>query len=174
MPSEVRILPGPPTAFAGFAHVGRWSGPRPHPAYSHTVTAQLKALVLCDFAQVRDGLLFVQSGGLTRLAAPTFPAKFTCCVAALVYLPPDEAGAAHEVVMKVKSASAATVIATVKVALHETQPPPGLAPGEGRQVPIVVPMAAVAFPEPGEYDLHVDVDDELAGDLSFRVGRLSR
>jgi hypothetical protein len=137
--------------------------------YSSVVAAQLKTLVLCDFAQIREGLLFVQSGGLTRLLAPTFPAMFNCHVGCLVYLPPDEAGAAHEMVMKVKAAETATLIATVQVALHETAPPPGLAPGEGRQVPIVVPLGAVAFPSPGEYDLHVDLDDQFAGDLSFRV-----
>lgn len=133
------------------------------------VAAQLKALVLCDFAQVREGLLFVQSGGLTRLVARSFPAKFPCRVAALVYSPPDEASVAHSVVMKVKSASSATVLATINVALHETNPPAGLAPGEGRLVPIVVPLESVAFPEPGEYDLQVEVDDQFAGDLSFRV-----
>ena len=133
------------------------------------MAAQLKALVLCDFAQVREGLLFVQSGGLTRLAAPSFPAKFPCRVAALVYSPPDEATVAHQVVMKVKSASSALVIATINVALHETAPSAGLARGEGRLVPIVVPLDSVAFPEPGEYDLQVDVDEQFAGDLSFRV-----
>ena len=133
------------------------------------VAALLKSLILCDFAQIREGLLFVQSGGLTRLAAPTFPAKFGCHVAAMVWLPPHEAGSAHQMVMKVKSASTATLVATVNVALHETAPPPGLQPGEGRQVPIVVPLAAVTFPGPGEYDIQVEVDDQLAGDLSFRV-----
>lgn len=139
--------------------------------YSLFVAAELKALVLCDFAQIREGLLFVQSGGLTRLVAMTFPAKFACHLACLVYLPPDEAGTAHEMVMKVKAASAATLIATVKVELRESPPPSGLAPGEGRQIPIVVPLAAVTFPTPGEYDLQVGIDDELAGDLSFRVGQ---
>jgi Family of unknown function (DUF6941) len=139
--------------------------------YGAEMSAQLKALVLCDFAQVREGLLFVQSGGLTRLVAPKFPAKFPCRVAALIYSPPDEAGAAHRVVMRVKAASSATVIATINVALHETAPPRGLAPGEGRLVPIVVPLGGVTFPAAGEYDLQVDVDDELAGDLSFRVGQ---
>lgn len=133
------------------------------------MTAQLKTLVLCDFAQIREGLLFVQSGGLTRLAAPTFPAKFGCHVASLVWLPPDEFDTAHQMVMKVKSAGTATLIATINVAMHETPPPPGLLPGEGRLVPIVVPLAAVTFPGPGEYDLQVEVDDEFAGDLSFRV-----
>ena len=133
------------------------------------MAAQLKSLILCDFAQIREGLLFVQSGGLTRLAAPTFPAAFACHVGALVWLPPDEAAAAHQMVMKVKSAGAAVVVATINVALHETPAPRGLQPGEGRLVPIVVPLAAVSFPEPGEYDLQVDLDDEFAGDLSFRV-----
>lgn len=137
------------------------------------MAAQLKSLILCDFAQIREGLLFVQSGGLTRLASPTFPAKFACHVAALVWLPPDEAGSAHQLVMKVKSASTATLVATVNVALHETAPPAGLQPGEGRQVPIVVPLAAVTFPGPGEYDIQVEVDDQFAGDLSFRVAERS-
>lgn len=138
-------------------------------AYGAPMAAELKSLVLCDFAQVREGLLFIQSGGLTRLVATKFPAKFPCRVAALVYSPPDEAGHAHSVVMKVKSASSATVVATIKVALRETPPPTSLAPGEGRLVPIVVPLAAVAFPEAGEYDLQVEVDEQFAGDLSFRV-----
>ena len=29
------------------------------------MSAELKSLILCDFAQIREGLLFVQSGGLT-------------------------------------------------------------------------------------------------------------
>jgi len=133
------------------------------------MAAELKSLILCDFAQIREGLLFVQSGGLTRLVAPKFPAKFACHVATLIWLPPHEAASAHEIVMKVKNAATATLTATVKVALHETAPPAGLQPGEGRQVPIVVPLAAVSFPAPGEYDLQVEVDEQFAGDISFRV-----
>jgi hypothetical protein len=133
------------------------------------VTATLSALVLCDFAQVREGLLFVQSGGLTRLVSTTFPAMFNCHVAALVAVPPDEAGAAHEMVMKIKHVETATVVASINVALHESPVPPGLLPGETRLVPVVVPMTGLSFAPEGEYDLHVDVDDELAGHLSFRV-----
>ncbi len=135
------------------------------------MAARLDALILCDFAQVREGLLFVQSGGLTRLATGSFPAGFGCHVAAMVHLPPDEAVDAHTMVMKVKAADTATLVATVNVALHEQPQPPGLQPGEGRQVPFVIPLHAVSFPAPGQYDLQVDIDDELAGDLTFRVER---
>lgn len=133
------------------------------------MAAKLDALILCDFAQVREGLLFVQSGGLTRLMAGSFPAGFDCYVAAMVHLPPDEAVEAHTMVMKVKAADTVTLVATVNVALHETPRPMGLQPGEGRQVPVVVPLHKLKFPAPGQYDLQVDIDDEFAGDLSFRA-----
>ena len=138
------------------------------------MAARLNALILCDFAQIREGLLFVQSGGLTRLATSSLPAKFPCHVAALVYVTPDEATAGHRVVMKIKQAATASVTATINVAIHETAPPPGLQPGEGRQIPVVVPLSGVAFPAVGEYDLHVEIDDDLAGDLSFSVVERAR
>ncbi len=133
------------------------------------MAARLDALILCDFAQIREGLLFIQSGGLTRLVAQSFPAGFSCHVAAMVHLEPDEAVDAHTMVMKVKAADTATLVATVNVALHETPRASGLAPGEGRQVPIVIPVHKISFPGPGQYDLHVEIDDEFAGDLTFRV-----
>ena len=133
------------------------------------MAARLDALVLCDFAQIREGLLFVQSGGLTRLVATTLPAAFGCHVAAMVYMPPNEVVEAHHMVMKVKSADTATLVATINVELHEVPRPTGLLPGEGRQVPVVVPMRQVVFPRVGRYDLQVDIDDAIAGDLTFSV-----
>ena len=132
------------------------------------MSAQLKALILCDFAETRENLLFIQSGGLTRLASSVFPARFSCYIGAIVYMPPDEVEAAHEMVLRVKSTADAAVIATVNVEMHQ-QHVTGLAPGEGRLLPIAVPLNAVVFPEPGEYDVQADLDGELAGDLSFHV-----
>lgn len=133
------------------------------------VPARLDALVLCDFAQVRDGLLFVQSGGLTRLAAAQLPATFNCHVGVLVFLPPDEATSAHSVIMRIKHAPSASVVATVKVEVHAVTTATGLEPGEGRLVPVAIPLSTVTFRAEGEHDLQVSVDDHLAGDLSFRV-----
>jgi len=131
--------------------------------------ARLDALILCDFAQIREGLLFVQSGGLTRLVAQTLPAAFGCYVAAMVYMPPNEAVEAHHMVMKIKSADTATLVATINVDLHEVPRPTGLLAGEGRQVPVVIPMHKVVFQRAGRYDLQVDIDAEIAGDLTFTV-----
>jgi len=138
-------------------------------AISSHMTARLDALILCDHAQIREGLLFVQSGGLTRLVLPTVPGNIGCHVAAMVHVPPHEAVDAHQMVMKIKSVDLAAAVATINVAVHEVPRPLGLLPGEGRQVPIVVPLAQVVFPSVGQYDLQVELDDEIAGDLSFRV-----
>lgn len=145
------------------------TGRRIGPLVSTEMSARLDALILCDFAQIRDGLLFVQSGGLTRLVANSLPAAFGCHVAAMVHMPPHEAVEAHHMVMKVKSADTATLVATIQVALHEVPRPAGLLPGEGRQVPVVVPLHKVIFPQAGRYDLQVDIDDEIAADLTFTV-----
>ena len=53
--------------------------------------------------------------------------------------------------------------------LHEVPRPAGLMPGEGRQVPVVVPLSKVVFPRAGRYDLQVDIDDEIAADLTFTI-----
>ena len=39
------------------------------------VTPRLTTLLLCDFAQVRDGLLFVSSGGVSRVVQSKYPAN---------------------------------------------------------------------------------------------------
>ena len=43
--------------------------------------AHVRSAMLCDFAQVREGLLFVSSGGITRVAAPALGAPVSISVA---------------------------------------------------------------------------------------------
>jgi len=133
------------------------------------VAARLDALILCDFAQVREGLLFVQSGGLTRLMTRKLPATFNCHVAMLVAVSPDVALDEHNVVMRIKHAPSATALATVKVDLHPPASTGGLMPGESRIVPVVVPLSTITFRSEGVHDLQVSIDDHLASDLSFHV-----
>ena len=69
----------------------------------------------------------------------------------------------------VKSAEAATLVATAELDVHGVPRPAGFLPGEGRQVTVVVPMHKVVVPRAGRYLLQVDIDAELAGDLTFTV-----
>ena len=53
------------------------------------MTPRLTTLLLCDFAQVREGLLFVSSGGISRVVQGTYPANPRLHLAMVVHLPVD-------------------------------------------------------------------------------------
>lgn len=73
--------------------------------------AAVSAAILCDFAQVREGLLFVNSGGITRAFAEQLPAPLNMMLGLIVERGPAEAEAAHELVVTVKHVESAGVLA---------------------------------------------------------------
>ncbi len=56
------------------------------------VTPRLTTLLLCDFAQVREGLLFVSSGGVSRVVQSNYPANPRLHLAMVVHLPAASLG----------------------------------------------------------------------------------
>ena len=62
--------------------------------------AHVRSAMLCDFAQVREGLLFVSSGGITRVAAPALGAPVSISVAGELEVLSYEAGTTHEITFK--------------------------------------------------------------------------
>jgi hypothetical protein len=130
------------------------------------VIPRLTTLLLSDFAQVRERLLFVSSGGISRVAQSSFPASPRICLAMVVHLPAGALGQPHHVVIKLKYPDQAAVVAQIEIALN-IDDVAGANPGEGINVPQVIDLSPVAFPHPGQVDVQVSIDDEPAGDLSF-------
>ena len=120
--------------------------------------ATIRSTILCDFAQVREGLLFVSSGGITRLRllGPGFPTQFY--VAGQLEVAAHEQGATHGVELKVTSAISAIELwraeMTVTTPAAETQQ---LFPGESTIVPFALMIGPFVAPEPGPHDLKVSV-----------------
>lgn len=52
--------------------------------------------ILCDYAQVRDSLLTVVAGGITRLWRPELPAELHVCLGLVVQMDAIEASRGHE------------------------------------------------------------------------------
>jgi len=127
---------------------------------------RLTTLLLSDYAQVRDRLLFVSSGGISRVVQTTFPAHPRIHLAMVVHLPVNTLGRPHRVVIKLKYPDHAAVIAQIEVKINLEQTD-GANPGEGINVPQTIDLAPVAFPHPGQVDVQVAIDDEPAGDLTF-------
>ncbi len=126
---------------------------------------RITTLVLCDYAQVREGLLFVSSGGISRVKASSFPANLRVHLAAVVHLPPDTVSQPHRLNVKFKYPDAAAMIANVDVDIHLDQVR-GVYPGEGVNFPQVLDLSAIPFPRAGQVDIQVSIDDQIAGDLS--------
>ena len=130
------------------------------------MTPRLTTLLLCDFAQVREGLLFVSSGGVSRVVQSNYPANPRLHLAMVVHLPADSLGQSHQVHVRLKYPDTAEVIANAEVGIQLNMVS-GAFLGEGINVPQVIDLASIQFTRPGQVDVQVSIDEEPAGDLSF-------
>jgi Family of unknown function (DUF6941) len=107
---------------------------------------------------VRDGLLFVLSGGVSRVLRESFPAALGTCLALVLEFERVEAARPHELAVRVVGEDGediAHVEAEVRV-----DNPERAEPGENVHRPIAVDLRGVALVKPGAYELRVYVDGE--------------
>ena len=131
------------------------------------MTLALTTVLLCDHAQVREGLLFVHSGGVSRVVPSTYPASIRIHLAMVVHVPASEVADTHTIDLRFKYPDSAELIATAQIALqlHEIK---GAYPGEGLNVPQVIDLSMIPFPRPGQVDVQISISpstgdpDELA------------
>ena len=127
---------------------------------------RLTTLLLCDFAQIREGLLFISSGGITRVGRGTYPAPAGFAVAMMVELTRAELDRPHELKIMIMG-SDRPVPGSATVALQASSD--DLAAGETLNVPLVVDLRMVDIPEPGLYSVTVTGDDEDLGMARFEA-----
>ena len=130
------------------------------------MTPRLTTLLLSDFAQVRERLLFVSSGGISRVVQTAYPAQPRIFLALVVHLPAGSLSGPHQVRIKLKYPEQAALIAQVDVTINLDEVH-GAHPGEGINMPQVIDLSPVVFARPGQVDVQVSIDDEPAGDLTF-------
>jgi hypothetical protein len=132
------------------------------------VTPTLTTVLLCDHAQVREGLLFVHSGGVSRVVPSSYPASIRVHLAMVVHVPASEIPSPHSIDLRFKYPDSAELVATAQIALqlHEIH---GAYPGEGINVPQVIDLSLIPFPRPGQVDVQVSVSP--SGGSSRDLGR---
>ena len=125
----------------------------------------LRSTILCDFAQVREGLLFVVSGGITRLALQGPDAPAQVYLAGQLEVSPAEQGRTHTVDVKVTAAESAVDLWRAEMTF--TTPPADeqpTFPGESTFVPLALCIGPFLAPAPGPHDLKISV---AGGDTSM-------
>jgi len=130
--------------------------------------SSIQTLILCDFAQVRDGLLFVSSGGITRVYRDEFPAPFGCFVAGILQVGPAELDRVIEIRLVVAQTSDATQVAEAVGAFSCGAEDSRLL-GETPMLPFVIPLVGLALPAPGQYDIRASANGETGQLITFYV-----
>jgi hypothetical protein len=120
--------------------------------------------LLCDHAQIREGLLFVLAGGITRVRRPSYPAQLGAGVAVVLELDTIEAEVAHEfelVVIGEDGDQVARVSAEIHVGDAQVHP------GENVLVPLAVDLHNAQLPRSGAYELRLYVDGHHRRTVQF-------
>ncbi|HVT78996.1 MAG TPA: hypothetical protein VHD87_18285 [Acidimicrobiales bacterium] len=130
--------------------------------------ARVASALLCDAATVREGLLHILGGGITRLHRAEFPAPMQVTLVAQVVLTPTEIQFAHDVTAVIQTEDG-DVVVQANGHLEAGQPNPMLEPGESVILPLVINLHNVVVPAPGGYSIEISVDEVHQTSLTFRA-----
>lgn len=131
---------------------------------------RIAAALLCDFAQVREGLLFMASAGITRVLRDSLPAPLNACVALHLQVGPSERLFPHEVALRVVAPSGREIV-RVNAGL-QVGPDGDLDSDESALLPMAFDIRAAGVDEYGWHRVDISVDSEPAADaLRFKVAR---
>jgi len=118
---------------------------------------RIDSALLCDAATVREGLLHILGGGITRAGRPGFPGPLGLTLALRILVHPTEADRSHQLVVRLQGEDGQEV-ARVDITFGVADPG-ALEPGEQISVPVPIPMPPqVALPTPGRYSFEVLID----------------
>jgi hypothetical protein len=127
---------------------------------------ELQVATLCDFAEVREGLLFVSSGGVARIYCPQLPQPLGVFLALVLEVGPDEIQNVHEIRVTVTKDGGGTQLGQLVVGF-QLVPPPHLHPGEAMVVSQAFGLSPIGIDSLGQHDVRVTVDGATPRILSF-------
>ena len=127
---------------------------------------RIDCALLCDAATVREGLLHVLGGGITRAGRSVFPGPLGLTLALRILVHPTEAGHMHKLVVLLQGEDGQEA---ARVDIEFGVADPGtLEPGEQASLPLSLPMPPqVALPAPGRYSFELLIDGIHQGSVPF-------
>lgn len=124
------------------------------------------AAFLCDFAEVRERLLFALGGGITRLWREAFPASMEASLALLLELHQMELATQHELQVVVQGEDGQRV-GEVKAAFQMGASDVDV--GENLLVPIALDLRPARLPAPGSYAVEIVIDGAHQRTIQFKA-----
>jgi hypothetical protein len=129
---------------------------------------ELETFLLADAAVVAEGKLFVLGGGISRLAAPSFPWLHPQLAVVLrMRLEPDEISLGRTVSLRMPGPDGSFAIPPA-----ELRVPPGQSaelPDEVVFLQLALTIAPVPFQAPGTYQFEIAVDGHVIRTMALPV-----
>ena len=128
---------------------------------------RITSTLLCDAATVREGLLHVLGGGISRIWRPELPGPLGVALAIVVAMEREAEDVVHRIDVKISDHDLATVgSATATLAYNGGA---RMEPGEEHTIPLVLPLHEVTVNRYGRHDIGVAIDGSFAAGVVLWV-----
>lgn len=132
---------------------------------------RIDCALLCDAVTVREGLLHVLGGGVTRVNRAAYPAPLGTALAVRVMIHPTETAGDHSLQVLLLAEDGERV---AEIAIGFGVSDPGqLVAGEEASLPIPIPLTAVGLPHAGSYSFELLIDGIHQVAVPFRAEEFS-
>ena len=131
---------------------------------------RVNSAILCNFADVRDNLLFVMGGGITRLYRPEWPGPINICLALIVELDRNERDRPHELDVQIIDEDG-QLAARIRGAFQQG-PGPDTDIHEITFFPFVFDLRPVNIGHAGWHSVEIAIDGKSEATVRFRAGPL--
>lgn len=128
---------------------------------------ELSAAFLCDYASVRESLLFITAGGVTRIWREPLPTRMGVWLALLIQVDRLEADVPHEMRIVVVGEDGNN-LAEVKAGF-QVQDRGDASVHESVAVPIVLNLSGVPIEKYGSHSVEILIDGTTHRSLQFEV-----
>jgi hypothetical protein len=131
---------------------------------------KVDSALLCDAATVREGLLHILGGGITRAGRPQYPAPIGLTLALRVLIHPTEADRAHSLEAKLQTGDGEVIGGFEVEFTPNAESAQKLMPGEFLSLPMPLePPPDAELPEPGLYSFEILIDGIHQVSVPFRA-----
>ncbi len=114
--------------------------------------------LICDAVTVREGLLHILGGGITRIHRPAYPAAFGACLALRIMVHPSEASREHELTVTLVDEDGGQVAQVLAKFQAPAQLGGDLRPGEELALPVPLQLLPIGLPHEGPYSFDLLID----------------
>jgi hypothetical protein len=128
---------------------------------------RIDCVLLCDAATVREGLLHILGGGVTRVHRPEYPAPLGAALAIRIMIHPTEAATDHQL-QALLLAEDGEHVAEIGIGFGVSDPT-HLVVGEEASLPISLTVGGIGLPHPGAFSFELLIDGIHQASVPFRA-----